>query len=90
MSGMEKCVNPKCVDYTFLHPGMCALITEREEQMKHTLTLNLMGVTRPQLEGFLAATPEEAEFTTTVSINRGDRPWESDTTSAELEASWEG
>jgi hypothetical protein len=99
MSGREKCFNLKCEDYGYEHEGMCVFSPWAERtvdkpetektNMKHTLTLNLIGVTRNQLEGLIAATPEHAEFSTNVVHLHGDRPWESDSFKAELEASWD-
>lgn len=57
--------------------------------MKHTLSLNLIGVTMSQLEGFVNAAPSNSELMTVVKHHQGDRPWESEFITAELQAEWD-
>ena len=57
--------------------------------MKQTLTLNMGGVTRNQLQAFLDAAPVEAEFTTIVGWSGVDRPGDVDRATVELQAEWE-
>jgi len=52
--------------------------------------LDLTRVSRFALEDFLAKVPVEAELFTQIELTQGDRPWESDQTTASLVARWEG
>lgn len=58
-------------------------------KLKHTTSLNMVGVDRTQLERFLDAVPREAKFTTLIGQNAADRPGDWETYTVELKAEWE-
>lgn len=57
--------------------------------MKLRAELDLMKVTRENLEAFLEKAPADAEFSAEVDIEKADRPFDSDRTEARLVATWE-